>query len=120
MARILYVVTAGTDDPTRAALPFNFALGALEAGHQPEIFLTGEGVYLLKEDVAGGIVPVGPPPLREMLGKLVEQRVPVYACGRCCVARGIEEADLKALNAQFISPKIFAEKVVAADRVVTT
>lgn len=59
MARILYVVTAGSDDPIRAALPFNFALGALEAGHQPEIFLTGEGVYLLKEDVAGSVVPAG-------------------------------------------------------------
>jgi uncharacterized protein involved in oxidation of intracellular sulfur len=119
MARILYVVTAGSDDPTRAALPFNFALGALEAGHQPEIFLTGEGVYLLKEDVAGSIVPVGPPPLREMLAKLVEQRVPISACGRCCVARGLTDADLKSCNAQFISPKIFAEKVAAADRVVS-
>lgn len=120
MARILYVVTAGTDDPTRAGLPFNFALGALEAGHQAEIFLTGEGVYLLKEEVAGSVVPVGPPPLREMLGRLVEQRVPISACGRCCVARGITDDDLKSCNAKFISPKIFAEKVVAADRVVTT
>ena len=119
MARILYVVTAGTDDPTRAALPFNFALGALEAAHQPEIFLTGEGVYLLKEDVAGSVVPVGPPPLREMLEKLVAQRVPVYACGRCCVARGLTDADLKALNAQFITPKVFAERVAAADKVVS-
>ena len=42
MARILYVGTAGSDDPTRAGFPFNFALGAIEAGHQPEIFLAGE------------------------------------------------------------------------------
>jgi hypothetical protein len=25
--------------PSRAAFPFNFALGAVEAGHPPEIFL---------------------------------------------------------------------------------
>ncbi len=77
-------------------------------------------MYLLKTDVAGSIVPVGPPPLREMLAQLVEKRVPVYACGRCCVARGIDKEDLKSCHAQFISPKIFADKVVAADRVVTT
>jgi len=42
MATILYVGTAGSDDPTRAGLPFNFAIGAIEAGHQPQIFLAGE------------------------------------------------------------------------------
>jgi len=34
------------------------------------------------------------------------------------VARGVTEADLKTRNAQFITPKVFAEKVAAADRVV--
>ena len=78
MATILYVGTAGSDDPTRAGLPFNFALGALEAGHQPEIFLAGEAAYLMKEDVAAAVLPVGMAPLREMLEKLVEHRVQVY------------------------------------------
>ena len=50
MATILYVGTAGSDDPTRAGLPFNFALGAVEAGHQPMIFLAGEAAYLMKDD----------------------------------------------------------------------
>lgn len=41
MAKVLYVGTAGSDDPTRAGFPFNFAKGALDAGHQfinPKIF----------------------------------------------------------------------------------
>lgn len=78
MARILYVGTAGSDDPTRAGFPFNFALGAIEAGHQPEIFLAGEAAYLMKAEVAGGIHPVGMPPLREMVAKVVEHAVPIY------------------------------------------
>ncbi len=78
MAKILYVGTAGSDDPTRAGFPFNFALGALEAGHQPEIFLAGEAGYVMKEDVATAILPVGMPTLREMLDKVVEHRVPIY------------------------------------------
>ena len=78
MTRILYVGTAGSDDPTRAGLPFNFALGAVEAGHQPEIFLAGEAAYVMKEDVASAIMPVGMAPLREMLEKVVGHRVPIW------------------------------------------
>jgi predicted peroxiredoxin len=78
MATILYVGTAGSDDPTRAGLPFNFALGALEAGHQPQIFLAGEAAYLMKDDVAAAVMPVAMPPLREMLQAAVAQRVPIF------------------------------------------
>jgi hypothetical protein len=35
------------------------------------------------------------------------------------VARGVTEADLKTKSAQFINPKVFAEKTVAADKVVS-
>lgn len=78
MAKILYVGTAGSDDPTRAAFPFNFALGAVEAGHQPEIFLAGEATYVMHDEVAAAILPVGMPPLKEMLDKVIAHKVPVY------------------------------------------
>lgn len=35
------------------------------------------------------------------------------------MARGVTEADLKAKGAVFINPKVFAEKTVAADKVVS-
>lgn len=35
------------------------------------------------------------------------------------MARGVTEDDLKGKNAQFINPKVFAEKVAAADKVVS-
>jgi predicted peroxiredoxin len=78
MAKILYMGTAGSDDPTRAGLPFNFALGAVEAGHEPEIFLAGEAAYVMKDDVAGAVMPVAMPALAEMLKKIIEHRVPIY------------------------------------------
>ena len=78
MAKILYLGTAGSDDPTRAGLPFNFALGALDAGHQPEIFLAGEAVYLMTDPVAGAVMPVAMAPLREMLDEIVAQKVPIF------------------------------------------
>lgn len=78
MATILYVGTAGSDDPTRAGFPFNFALGALEAGHQPQIFLAGEAAYLMMDEVAAAVLPVAMPPLREMIDKVVAQGVPIF------------------------------------------
>jgi predicted peroxiredoxin len=78
MATILYVGTAGSDDPTRAGLPFNFALGAVEAGHQPMIFLAGEAAYLMKDDVAGAVMPVAMPALKEMLAAVIAQKVPIF------------------------------------------
>lgn len=78
MATILYVGTAGSDDPTRAGLTFNFALGAIEAGHRAEIFLAGEATYLMKDVIAESIDPVGMPPLAEMRRKVIEHRVPIY------------------------------------------
>src|SRR5438132_13786301 len=106
MARILYVGTSGTDDPTRAGFPFNFALGAVEAGHQPEIFIAGEAAYLVKETVAVSVQPVGMPPLTEMIRKVVEQRVPVWVCGRCSVARGGTEPAPTSMNAHVATSKI--------------
>lgn len=35
------------------------------------------------------------------------------------MARGVTEADLQTKNAQFINPKVFADKTVAADKVVS-
>src|SRR2546422_11626504 len=62
MARILYVGTSGTDDATRAGIPFNFALGAVEAGHAPQIFIAREAAYLGQQGIASAGLPGGMPP----------------------------------------------------------
>ena len=36
------------------------------------------------------------------------------------MARGVTDQDLRGKNAQFVTPKVFAEKVAAADKVVST
>ena len=78
MARILYLGTSGSDDPTRAGFPFHWALGARDAGHDAEIFLAGEAAYLMKNTVADAVLPVGMPALREMIDEVVAARVPVF------------------------------------------
>ena len=78
MAKFLYLSTAGSDDPTRAAMPFIFANGAVEGGHEAGIALAGEAVYLMKQVIADAVVPVGWPPLKEQLPKAVQSGVQFY------------------------------------------
>ncbi len=78
MATILYISTYGTDDPTRATLPFVAALGALDAGHQPQITLMGEAAVLMKDTLVDNIHGVGWPPLKELMEKIHAGSVPIY------------------------------------------
>jgi predicted peroxiredoxin len=78
MAKILYLGTAGSDDPTRAGFPFQWALGARDAGHDAEVFLAGEAVYLMKGTVADAVLPVAMPAINELIDEVVAQRVPIF------------------------------------------
>jgi predicted peroxiredoxin len=73
----------GSDDPTKAAFPFLHGDALSEAGHEVQIFLLGEAVSLMRKSMANAVVPVGWPPLSEVLGKIVTKKIPIYACGAC-------------------------------------
>ena len=78
MATILYVGTWGSDDSTRATMPFLSANGAVEAGHKAEIMLLGEATYLLKDHIVDQIDGVGWPPLQGILSQVIENGTPIH------------------------------------------
>jgi predicted peroxiredoxin len=78
MATILYLGTAGSNDPTRAAFPFQWALGARDAGHDAEVFVAGEAVYLMKSTVADAVLPVAMPPVKELVDEVIATRIPIF------------------------------------------
>jgi uncharacterized protein involved in oxidation of intracellular sulfur len=117
--KILMKSAWGSDDPTKAAFPFLHGDALSDAGHDVQIFLLGEAVSLMRKSVANAVVPVGWPPLAEVLGKLVTKKIPIYACGACARARGVTEADLAEYGAKFGNPKIFVSLVEWADRIIT-
>ena len=78
MATILYTSSHGSDDPTRASIPFVGAIGAIDAGHEPQLALLGEATYLMLDHVSDQIDGVGWPPLRDMWPKIIEHGVPVF------------------------------------------
>lgn len=75
MAKLLYIGTAGTDDPTRATFPFLMAKGAIDAGHEAGLILMGEAAPLIKDSIAAQVHGVGIPPLKELMEFLVQQNV---------------------------------------------
>ena len=109
----------GSDDPTKAAFPFLHGHALAEAGHEVQIFLLGEAVSVMRKSVASALVPVGWAPLAETLDKVVAKHIQIYACGACCRARGVAEADLTQWGAKFGNPTIFVSLVEWADRIIT-
>jgi predicted peroxiredoxin len=77
--KMLYFVTAGTTDATRASIPLHIAVnGSVEVGHDTAVVLVGDAAELLSEETANRLEGVGVPPVRELMAKLHEHGVPVY------------------------------------------
>lgn len=69
----------GSDDPTRASFVFSHGLVLAEAGHEVQIFLTGEATYLMRKATVDAVKPIGWPPLSETLEKVVARKIPVFS-----------------------------------------
>ena len=69
----------GSDDPTRASFAFAHGLALADAGHEVQIFLTGEATYLMRKATADAVMPVGWPPLSEMREKVVAKHIKVFS-----------------------------------------
>ncbi|HEY4739608.1 MAG TPA: DsrE family protein [Candidatus Acidoferrales bacterium] len=117
--KIMMKSSWGSDDPSRASFVFAHGLALADAGHDVQIFLTGEATYLMRKATADAIQPVGWPPLSEMREKVVAKHIPVFSCGVCSRARGVTETDLNTWGAKFGNPAIFVSLVEWADRIIT-
>ncbi len=78
MADLLFVGTHATDDPTRAALPFLSAIGALANKTDVAIALLAEAPYVMKDAIAKTVLPVGFKPLTDLMQQCREAGVPIY------------------------------------------
>ena len=75
--KILIKSAWGSDDPTKAAFPFLHANAFAEARHEVRIFLLGEAVNLMKDEMIASVTPVGWPPLSEIIPKTIAHRIPL-------------------------------------------
>src|SRR5208282_4832183 len=79
--RILMRSSWGTDDATRASFVFAHGLALADAGHEVQIFLTGDATYLMRKATADAIVAIGWGPLGELREKIVAKQVKIFSCG---------------------------------------
>jgi predicted peroxiredoxin len=77
--KLLYIVTKGTGDATLASVPLHIAAnGSIEIGQEVSVVLAGDATELVVGENAQSLEGLGVPPMRELLSKLKEHRVPVY------------------------------------------
>ena len=69
----------GSDDFIRASFAFVHGLALADAGHEVQIFLTGEATYLMRKATTDAIMPVGWPPLSETREKILAKHIPVFS-----------------------------------------
>lgn len=94
MPRFMAQATHGREDPERATLPFIVANVAASADQEAIVLLTIEGVWLATHGYADDIHHEGMPPLREVIGSLLEGGGQIWACGACTKPRGITDEHL--------------------------
>jgi predicted peroxiredoxin len=78
MATLLLTGTHGTDDPTRASMPFHIGKGAKEAGYDVEIVLAVDAPVILKDAIRESMFGVGMPALKELMQFAIDNRIRVY------------------------------------------
>jgi predicted peroxiredoxin len=67
----------GSDESTKASFAFLHANAFAEAGHRVQIFLLGEAVNLMKDELMRSVTPVGWPPLSEIMHKAIEHKIAI-------------------------------------------
>jgi predicted peroxiredoxin len=112
-------ITCGPEDPTRSALGFLVARTAQEEGHDVKVFLAGDGVNLIRDDVLDRLEGVGTGKLRDHFDAFAGSGGRVFLSGMSSKARGIGEDVLAGKPAEMAMPPVLVKLVADSDRVVT-
>jgi predicted peroxiredoxin len=114
--KILIHITNGPENPTRAALGFLIAKTAVEEGYAVTLFLAGDAVQLLRNDVLDNLAGLGTGNLRAHYDTIVKGGGKFYLSGMSSKTRGVIEADLEDKPAEFALPKVLLQLSVESDK----
>jgi uncharacterized protein len=116
---ILVHITHGPEHPTRAALAFAVAKAALDEGHRVSIFLAGDAVQLIRDEVLNVLTGLGTGKLRESYDALAAGGARFYLSGGSSQARGVTEQDIAGKPAEFAGPPQLVRLSLEHDRLFT-
>jgi predicted peroxiredoxin len=117
MSRLLVHIATGPENPTRAALGLLVARTALEAGHDVDLFIAGDGVNLLRPETLEAGHGIGTGSMREHVDALVAGGATFYASGMSSKARGVTPEALGGRPISMAPPERLLELTFGADRV---
>jgi predicted peroxiredoxin len=118
MSRLLVHIATGPENPTRAALGLLVARTALDAGHDVDLFIAGDGVAILRPETLEAGSGIGTGSLREHVDALVAGGARFYASGMSSKARGITAESLGGI-VTMAPPARLVELAFEADRVIS-
>jgi len=76
--KFLLVGLCGSENPTRANFPFVWAAALKEAGNDVRIELAGDATVLMRTPVSDSVTPVGWPPFKDALARVIELKIPIF------------------------------------------
>jgi predicted peroxiredoxin len=119
MTRLLVHIATGPENPTRAALALLVARSALEAGHEVDLFIAGDGVSVLRPETLDAGHGIGTGSLREHVDALADGGARFFASGMSSKARGLTADSLGGLDVAMATPTRLVELAFEADRVIS-
>ena len=94
MAKFLFVLSRGMDDPVRATRCIHLAKVAKEEGHEVRVFLIDDGVLIAKIGKVDNMRSPAGDELNTLLDHLIKDAVPILVCTACATARHRGQEDL--------------------------
>jgi predicted peroxiredoxin len=119
MGRLLVHIATGPENPTRVALGLLVARTAMEAGHDVDLFIAGDGVAVLRPETLDAGSGIGTGSLREHVDALVAGGARFYASGMSSKARGLTAESLGGMTVTMAPPSRLVELAFEADRVIS-
>jgi predicted peroxiredoxin len=115
--RFMLIGLTGPQDPARASLLLVWASALAAAGHTVRVTLAGDATLLLSRQLADTLLAPGLPPVKHLLGQVLDRGVPFFLCRACAVARGLAETDIEGRNAQFTNAEVMAADMAWAAKI---
>lgn len=94
MAKFLFVLATGTENPSRGTRCMQLASVALEEGHEVHVFLLDDAVVFARKGATEHIVAPTGDDMEHHLEKLILANVPFYVCTPCAKARHVNEGEM--------------------------
>ena len=112
-------IHTGLENPSKVALGMLIARTAAAEGNDVTLFLAGDAVNVIRDDVLDSLQGLGLGSAREHFDAMREAGAQTYVSKMSSMARGVTESDLEGKNAQWGTPELLVKCTLDHDRVLT-